>query len=308
MRALVTGATGFLGAALVRHLVVKGWTVTALGRHRASVQTCLLERMEDATLLAEIFETTRPDVIFHLAGCAVGSVDEMRRINVDFAAAIIAAAKRSDPSPRIVFAGTAAEYGLVPLDELPVTEDRECHPSGDYGATKLRQTALGLSAAKEGVPVFLPRLFNLIGPGMRPHLSFGRFAREIAILYPHGGVLVTGPLDAQRDVVSVDEAARVLAEICLLPEAAGTIINVCSGRAIRVRTVLEHLIAAANIPIVVETVAGIGGVSTVEQMIGCGRRLAALGVQLLPPDLRTETARIMAAALEAQAVTSVMTR
>ncbi|KAA0971634.1 NAD(P)-dependent oxidoreductase [Aureimonas fodinaquatilis] len=298
MRALITGATGFLGGALARHLAGSGWSVVALGRRPAQVETLITEACDDTARLYEALDQVRPDVVFHLAGAATGSPDEMERVNVGFAAALLNAARQMRHVPKIVLAGTAAEYGEVSPLVMPVEEHHICAPVNAYGRTKLRQTELGLEAFAAGIPVFLPRLFNIVGPDMGAHLSLGRFARSIVDLGPRGGRLVTGPLQAERDFVAVGDVVETLVTLTNQPDSAGQIVNFCSGNSVSIGYMLDLLIDASGAPVSTMIDPAIGGVNAVNVMIGCNKRAAAMGVALPVPDYTAEMARLMESALQ----------
>lgn len=289
MRALVTGATGFIGAALVETLRFQGWAVQTVGRqrdHAATFAYDILSAPRDS--LRDIVERSRCDAIFHLAGTTSDADGLLERVNVGFAEAVLDAASRAAHRPATLLAGTAAEYGELPPHDLPAREDHPCRPATRYGASKLRQTMLGLDAAATGQRVFLPRMFNVIGARMRPHLSLGRFARDIAALGTDGGVITAGPLDAQRDFVAVGDAARAMVALTASPEAMGKVVNICSGVAIRMQDVVDALVAAAQAPVSIAIDQGRSGVSAVPIMYGCTRRQESLGISIAAPNLRHE--------------------
>nr|WP_314074246.1 NAD-dependent epimerase/dehydratase family protein [uncultured Roseococcus sp.] len=292
--ALVTGATGFIGAALVRALLASGWDVQAVGRRPAAVRTHLLD-IEDVSRdgLLDLLKQSGCDVVFHLAGTASGAEASLERVNVGFAKALLEAAALAPRRPSVVLAGTAAEYGEVSERDLPVREDHPCHPATPYAASKLRQTQLGLAAAAKGQTVYLPRLFNVVGCGMRPHLALGRFAREVLALGKGGGVLTTGRLDAYRDFIALDDAVRVLIGLSQSPAAAGRVVNLCSGVPLRMDHMLDALLQATDVPVRLEIDTALSGVSAVPCMYGCTRRLASLGFTLAVPDVAAEMARLL---------------
>jgi len=293
-RALVTGATGFIGTAVVRALIASGWAVQALGRRSAAVETQILGIADASpTRLRDILDESACDTVFHLAGIASDADGMLDRVNVGFAEAMLEAAASAARRPGVVLAGTAAEYGEVAAADLPVHEAYPCRPVTRYGASKLRQTELGLAAARAGLTVHLPRLFNVVGRGMRPHLALGRFAREIAALGDCGGALRTGALDAYRDFIAVDDAARVLAGLSQSRAAAGQVVNLCSGVPLRMDHLLHALLRAAGSPVSVTFDETLSGVSAVPSMYGCNRRLEALGFHLGVPDVAAEMARLL---------------
>src|SRR5207248_561315 len=76
--------------------------------------------------------------------------------------------------------GSAAEYGAVNEDDVPITETMPARPIDHYGISKLAQTLIGQAAARDGRSIVVARTFNAIGPGMPEHLSVQSFVKQIA--------------------------------------------------------------------------------------------------------------------------------
>lgn len=288
IRALVTGASGFIGRHVLAALSRDGAAVWALGRHAPAglpPERCLgLADPGDTAAIEAALEVARPDIVLHLAGApAAAALDALYRVNVVFGAGLMAAAARRSPPPRLVLAGSAAEYGLPAPDGAAVTEDTACRPATAYGITKLAQTLHALALRDAGLPVVVARLFNPVGAGMPEHLALGSFARQIAGMPAGGGVLATGDLDVERDFVGVRDVAAILLALTRLPEVPG-IIDVCTGRATSLRRLVEALVAADGRPITLRQDPARRGVTTLRRHQGTGRRLAALGLLPPPPD------------------------
>lgn len=286
-QALVTGSSGFLGQVLLQHLELCGYRLTTMGRRPAAGwedHHLPLSDCDDGATIRRIVAETRPDVIYHLAGSAVGSPEALHRINVVYAEHLFEAVTALESAPVTILCGTAAEYGALGPDQLPVRESAEARPQTAYGQTKLRQTLLGLEAAGRGLPVVMPRLFNVIGPGMPEHLALGRFIAQIVRMGPEGGILVTGSLHARRDFVDVEEAARVLEVLSRTAEARGQIVNVCTGEPTQLSDVVRMLIAVSGKSITVETDRSIHGISSTDCVYGSGERLRAFGLSVPPTD------------------------
>ena len=93
---------------------------------------------------------------------------------------LITSARRAAADGAIVFVGSAAEYGRVPVESLPITESVCPVPVSLFGATKLSQTTLAIAAAATwGLRVTVLRPFNLLGPGLPLHYFAGAFARRL---------------------------------------------------------------------------------------------------------------------------------
>ncbi len=247
-RALVTGAPGFLGRHLVRELERHGTRVTGLARHgwSGSPHVAMGDAPWEPRRLAEIIEDAEPDVVFHLAGGAVGSAAQLEAMNVGLARSVMEALGLAQARPLLVCCGSAAEYGSGVTDGAATPETAACAPLSAYGASKLAQTRAALAFGEAGgARVLVARIFNPIGPGMPPHLALGEFARQIAAMPPHGGLLRTGNLEVARDFIDVELVARAFRLLAQHADAGG-VVNVCSGQATRLAQLVDMLIAASG--------------------------------------------------------------
>lgn len=288
MRALVTGAGGFLGRHVVDRLREVGAEVFTLGVERsgkpASSHAFLIRTPIDEAGIATAMRAAMPDLVFHLAGTPNAEpLDDTYRVNVLFGVHLLRAAlQRASPTP-VLLAGSAAEYGPVEGAALPVTEGTACRPVSTYGITKLAQTLHGMAAAARQ-PVVVARLFNVIGGGMPTHLALGAFAAQLRAMPAEGGILRTGPLARERDFVEVGPTAALLVDLLQNPAAAGQVINVCSGQATSLADLTAALVAASGCRVVMEVDASRSGNSDIIRHWGSAARLASLGYRLPPPD------------------------
>lgn len=219
-RALVLGASGFLGTWVARELVRRGARVLAQVRDPARLAPDLgdLEvRVVDLLTpgsAAGLVRETRPDVVFSLAGYGVAKDerDEARalRLNVEVLAELVEAllAGPSLENPRLIHSGSALECGPAPasLDELAPGAPREL-----YGRTKSAATEL-LRAHHPRLTSLVGRAFTVFGPRERP-------GRLVPTLLAARHTRERIPLSAgtqRRDFVYVEDAARVLVELAEL--------------------------------------------------------------------------------------------
>ena len=213
MRALVTGAGGFLGTALVRALRARGDEVRVLVRHPApdlaqlGVEVTTGDATDPAALRAAV---SGRDTVFHLAGIR-RSIDpaEFLRVNAGSTRALLEACLAAAPSlARVVLAGSMAAAGP---SRIPLRESAPLAPVEPYGASKAEAERVALSFA-DRLPVTVARPPRIMGPGDRENLLFFRIARAgLALDFGHR------PLSW----IDVDDCARGFLLLAERPEAVG---------------------------------------------------------------------------------------
>jgi GDP-4-dehydro-6-deoxy-D-mannose reductase len=124
----------------------------------------------------------------------------------------------------------------------PLTEDHPLAPASPYALSKLAQEMIG--------DVLIARAFNHFGPRQDPWFVASGFARRIADIEAGrwDAEISVGNLDARRDLTDVRDTVRAYR---LIAERGtpGRPYNVCSGRAIVIRDLLDRLLAHARVPI-----------------------------------------------------------
>jgi nucleoside-diphosphate-sugar epimerase len=178
MRALVTGATGFVGSHLAEALHRRGDEITALVRSpgKASALAALGARtvtgdLDDAASLARAVEGQ--EVVFHVAGLVAGrDEDDFLRCNRDGTAALLAAATRAKVSRFVYVSSMAAGGPAVP--GRPLTGTEPARPVTAYGRSKLAGETVVTAA---DVPWVIVRPPTVYGPRDREVLKVFRMAR-----------------------------------------------------------------------------------------------------------------------------------
>lgn len=244
---LVTGASGFVGARVVRLALEHGHSVTALVRpgsqlHRLAPVLREVELVEtditDFEELERVVGRVRPHACVHLA--AVGAVvreDDLGRVlaaNAE-APARLAEALGQAGSTRLVTAGSSSEYGRV---DGAMDESRAARADDVYGVAKLAGGLLAAqTAARHGMKSAHLRLFSVYGPG-----EDGRrlVASVVDALLDRRPIDLT-PGEQVRDFVYVDDAAEALLAAVERPGLDGVTINVGSGVQTTVRDLCETL-------------------------------------------------------------------
>lgn len=156
MLAWVTGATGFVGAALVERLLARGDRVVALvrpaSRHRAPAGAEIAESvLPDVSGLAR---APRPDVVFHCAASIEGTEADGRVIHVEGTLRLAALARGA----RFVHLSTTDVYPLT--SAVPVSETTPCAPHDAYGRTKLEGERRLLEAMSGAIVLRPPGVYG----------------------------------------------------------------------------------------------------------------------------------------------------
>lgn len=253
MRALLTGAAGFIGSHLAQHLATTGWDVLSVdclsdyydvAQKRANVDAIRdvkgvrflaadLRSVELTALLEGI------DVVFHQAGqpgvrASWSDFDSYVTQNVIVTQRLLEAA-RLTPLTRFVFASSSSVYG----DALsyPTREDTVPKPQSPYGVTKLAAEHLcGVYARNWGVPTIALRYFTVFGPRQRPDMAMHRlieaaFSGESFPLYGTGAQV--------RDFTYVGDVVAANIAAATSDVEAGTVVNIAGGGASTLADVVE---------------------------------------------------------------------
>lgn len=255
--ALVTGGSGFCARHLARRLSGEGG-IRVIGADRAEPehQGSVLDDFARVDLgefhqVSDLLRRARPDFIFHLAGIQRGEPQDIYSANVMGTVHLLEAVRQGCPSARVLLTGSAAEYGVVRKEELPVTEDTPCRPMGSYGMSKYAATLAGIGwSRRHGMKVVIARPFNIIGAGIPPSLVVGALVTRAREALARSGepVVKVGNIDSVRDFVSVEDAVNAYVRM-LEGEFWGEIFNICSGEPAPVREVVETLLSFAPRPI-----------------------------------------------------------
>ncbi|MBW4083127.1 NAD(P)-dependent oxidoreductase [Paenibacillus sp. S150] len=250
-RALVTGATGFLGRHTVRRLAELGWEVYGLGRNREAGE--LVEQDGAVFLCADLRDREAAvracegmDLVFHCAALSSpwGKYSDFYACNADATRNIAEGCKRHGVQ-RLIHISTPSLYtsresriGIREEDPLPPK------PANTYAATKLLAEQAVQQAAREGLTVFI----------LRPRAIFGSmdnalFPRILAANERKGVPFLDGGR-AMIDLTCVENVIDAMLLCCTAPlSAAGQAYNISNGEPVMFRELLVRLFARLDIPL-----------------------------------------------------------
>jgi UDP-glucose 4-epimerase len=256
MKYLVTGGAGFIGSHIVRTLLEQRESVRVLD----NFSTGKRENLEDLAqqfngdrfevLEGDLREVSRVEeavrgveVIFH-EGAFVSvpqSMDEPQTcfdVNITGTSRLFDAARAAGVR-RAVVASSAAVYGES--DALPLVEETLPQPLSPYAVSKrVAEMYVELFTNSFGLEAVALRYFNVYGPRQRPDSMYAAavpiFARR---LLDGKSVTVFGDGGQTRDLINVRDVVRANLIASEHPNAAGKILNICTGIETRLLDLLE---------------------------------------------------------------------
>jgi GDP-4-dehydro-6-deoxy-D-mannose reductase len=254
---LVTGAAGFAGSHLLDLLAQEGGGTVAWHRPGGAPPRELRGTRWEAVDLHErdavdaAIARARPSIVYHCAGAAhVGrsweSTESTFATNVRGTHHLLQALERAAVTARVLIPSSALVYASA---AEALTENHPLVPASPYGLSKLAQEMLG-GRTNGALAVTIARAFNHFGPRQDPYFVASGFARRIADieLGRWEPMISVGNLDARRDLTDVRDTVRAY-RLILERGRPGRPYNVCSGRAIAIRDLLDLLIARARVPV-----------------------------------------------------------
>jgi GDP-4-dehydro-6-deoxy-D-mannose reductase len=246
MRVLVTGSRGFVGSWLVRHFDESGYAVTGLDEH---------VDVTDAAALREAVVGVAPDCIVHLAalssvGSSWGDSSRTYEVNTVGSANLLDAAAACASPPRVLLVSSSEVYGWAGRDALPAREELPVRPVSPYAASKAAAEIVALQMFRgRKLEVIVARPFNHTGPGQTANFVVPALAQQVAAAAASAAPSIrTGNLDVNRDISDVRDVV-VAYRLLLEKGRPGQVYNVCSGRAVSIRSVAERLVELSGLDI-----------------------------------------------------------
>jgi len=189
MKALITGASGFIGSHLAERLIEKGFDVYCLRRRISDMRW--LEGLNVSYVYGDCCDRDSLnncvrdyDYIFHLAGTIMANNEEdYYRVNETGTKNLIEAVHRHSPNVRrFVYLSSLSAFGPASdIDHLPSEEDPP-HPVSHYGRSKLKGEEAVMRYSSD-IPVCILRPSVVYGPRDRQFCLFFRFIQKGFVPY-----------------------------------------------------------------------------------------------------------------------------
>ncbi|TGQ32727.1 NAD-dependent epimerase/dehydratase family protein [Mesorhizobium sp. M00.F.Ca.ET.216.01.1.1] len=257
-RILITGASGFVGSALL-HLLERDHSeckVFAFG-HGEGQQNAI--DLLDREAVDAAVRKVQPTALIHLAAVAVPSDARSAprhawNVNVTGTMNLAESVTRHAPKARFVYVGSSEAYGASFLSAAgPVTETAPLRPMTVYGATKAAADLMIGQMAYDGLHAVRFRPFNHTGPGQSDAYVVSAFARQVAEIVSgkNEPVIHVGNLEPERDFLDVRDVVRAYARSAIddLDAEPDHVYNIASGQPRKIRDILDTLIAQSGIDI-----------------------------------------------------------
>ena len=258
-KALITGSEGFVGRHLWKELEINGYKVfgTSLNEPEIKSDKVFVCDITDTEKVDNLMKNLRPDYIFHLAAQpsphhSWTSPKKTFEINTIGTVNLLESIKNNPGyHPRTLLVGSSVEYGDVPEDKLPITEETGFDPRSPYAISKLAcyYTAKAYVRVNK-IDIVYSASFSHTGPGQGVGFLASDIATQIVEIEKgnKAPLLLTGYLENLRDYTDVRDVVRAY-RLLLDKGKTGERYNVCSGKAISTGDIYQGLIKNAYVKI-----------------------------------------------------------
>lgn len=236
MRALLTGASGFVGACLTRRLLEMGHEIHVLVRQTsnrwriADLLPHIVQHdvdLRDAQAVEKTVASVRPNKIFHLA--TYGGFSFQKDVEAIYAANFLGTVNLVHACEKVGFdcfihTGSSSEYGIK---TEPMKESDLLEPLGDYPVSKAAATLFCRSEAiQKNLPIISLRIFSPYGPFDDPKRLI---PYVMSSLLNENAPALSNPASV-RDYIFIDDVIDAYLAVIVASIVSGAIYNVGSGR------------------------------------------------------------------------------
>jgi len=248
---LVTGAAGFIGAAVAKELIEQGHKVVSIDNLSTGVRDNLPEGtdfIEGDCQDPQVIEGLKQyqfDAIFHIAGQSSGEISFDNPVydlqtNAQSTLMLLDYARHHGCN-NVIYASTMSVYGDQP--DFSIDESYTPRPKSFYGVGKLAsEHYLRVYSANYGIGTSALRLFNVFGPGQNlENMRQGMASIFMAMAIRESKMLVKGDKRRYRDFVYIDDVVSAFLAAANRPQKDYECFNVCTGKRTYVEDVVDHI-------------------------------------------------------------------
>lgn len=254
---LITGANGFAGQHLISTLKAD-YQITGI------INKSTLRNSEniyyesgnilDRGFLEDVIKKFQPDFIIHLAAIAPTWSEDPENIfkinligTLNLYLAIEVQKKNSGYDPKIVYVSSAESYGKT-ANPQKISEDSPFFPANYYGTSKVAADRLSYQMSQSSkLNIVIIRPFNHTGPGQQKGFFVPDMASQIVELEQSDkNEIKVGNLDSIRDITDVRDIVFGYKKILEIDTSPGDAFNLCSGKGIKMRDILDKLISLSK--------------------------------------------------------------
>ncbi len=245
-RILVTGASGFIGRHLCRHLTAPGRRVVGVSRqHPDFLPEGVIPAhadLADPQAVRDLVAREKPEIIFHLASCVKGSRD----------IALVRPTFDANLASTVYLMETAAELDctrFIVTGSLEEPDEVRAPPSSPYAAAKAAATAYArMFHALYQFPAVIARVFMVYGPDQKDQKKLIPYVIN-SLLQGKSPKMSSGT--RQVDWIYVGDVVEGLVQLATAGEVNGQTVDIGTGELETVRGVVERLarLSGSNVPL-----------------------------------------------------------
>ena len=249
---LVTGAAGFIGAALAKQFIEQGSKVVTIDNLSTGFRESIPEGVifiegncQDKSIINQL-NSYQFDAIFHISGQSSGEISFENPVydlqtNTESTLLLLKYALKTN-CKKFIYASTMSVYGDQP--DILITEEASTLPKSFYAVGKLASEHYLDIYSKYNIDIVALRLFNVYGPGQNmENLKQGMVSIFLAQALLNKHILVKGSPERFRDLVYIDDIVNSFTIFLGANKSGYRCYNVCTGVRTTVRELVEKIIA-----------------------------------------------------------------
>lgn len=243
MNILIIGSSGFIGKHLTNTLVAQKkhnvFTIDKDIPKDFNGKRNYLGDIKDPNFVKKCIQETNPDLIYYLI--SFFSLNDTKDFSLSIENSLECLKnlfENLQPNRRLIYVGSSAQYGRVPSNFQPVSENVGFYPVSRYGVFKIfEENEIIRLAKKNTTDIVSARVFNVTGPGEPDRMVGGSIIAQLKVKKE----VRMGNLNSKRDFLDVRDVSNALAIIGEKGKS-GEVYNICSGKSISIKDYLELII------------------------------------------------------------------